>query len=97
MNKMIATVKQMSVFQKIQLFSAFLPLYSFIFVFIMPYYVCWKKKLGYLFLITVSAIYFIMLSLLLHFATMLVVKYIVGCVISMIGNYCLISIQMRSK
>ena len=44
MNKIATTVKRMSVFQKIQFFSAVLPLYSFIFVFIVSYYVCWKMK-----------------------------------------------------
>ena len=85
------------IFQKIQLFSALLPLYSFIFVFIVSYYVCWKKKLGYLLLTIVSVIYFMLLCLLLNFGTLLIVKYIVGSVISIIGNYCLVSIQMKSK
>ena len=97
MNKIVTTIKQMTVFQKIQLFSALLPLYSFIFVFIVSYYVCWKKKLGYLLLTIVSVIYFMMLCLLLDFGTLLIVKYIVGSVISIIGNYCLVSIQMKSK
>lgn len=97
MNKIVTTIKQMTVFQKIQLFSALLPLYSFIFVFIVSYYVCWKKKLGYLLLTIVSVIYFMLLCLLLNFGTLLVVKYIVGSVISIIGNYCLVSIQMKSK
>lgn len=85
----------MSVFQKIQFFSAVLPLYSFIFVFIASYYVCWKKKLGYLLLTIVSVVYFILLCLLLNFSLLLIIKYIIGCVISIIGNYCLISIQMK--
>jgi hypothetical protein len=97
MNKIVTTIKQMTVFQKIQLFSALLPLYSFIFVFIVSYYVCWKKKLGYLLLTIVSVIYFMLLCLLLNFGTLLIVKYIVGSVISIIGNYCLVSIQMKSK
>ena len=97
MNKIVTTIKQMMVFQKIQLFSALLPLYSFIFVFIVSYYVCWKKKLGYLLLTIVSVIYFMLLCLLLNFGTLLIVKYIVGSVISIIGNYCLVSIQMKSK
>ena len=97
MNKIVTTIKQMTVFQKIQLFSALLPLYSFIFVFIVSYYVCWKKKLGYLLLTIVSVIYFMLLYLLLNFGTLLIVKYIVGSVISIIGNYCLVSIQMKSK
>ena len=97
MNKIVTTIKQMTVFQKIQLFSALLPLYSFIFVFIVSYYVCWKKKLGYLLLTIVSVIYFMLLCLLLDFGTLLIVKYIVGSVISIIGNYCLVSIQMKSK
>ena len=97
MNKIVTTIKQMTVFQKIQLFSALLPLYSFIFVFIVSYYVCWKKKLGYLLFTIVSVIYFMLLCLLLNFGTLLIVKYIVGSVISIIGNYCLVSIQMKSK
>ena len=97
MNKIVTTIKQMTVFQKIQLFSALLPLYSFIFVFIVSYYVCWKKKLGYLLLTIVSVIYFMLLYLLLNFGTLLIVKYIVGSVVSIIGNYCLVSIQMKSK
>ena len=97
MNKIVTTIKQMTFFQKIQLFSALLPLYSFIFVFIVSYYVCWKKKLGYLLLTIVSVIYFMLLCLLLNFGTLLIVKYIVGSVISIIGNYCLVSIQMKSK
>ena len=97
MNKIVTTIKQMTVFQKIQLFSALLPLYSFIFVFIVSYYVCWKKKLGYLLLTIVSVIYFMLLCLLLNFGTLLIVKYIVGSVISIIGNYFLVSIQMKSK
>ena len=97
MNKIVTTIKQMTVFQKIQFFSALLPLYSFIFVFIVSYYVCWKKKLGYLLLTIVSVIYFMLLCLLLNFGTLLIVKYIVGSVISIIGNYCLVSIQMKSK
>ena len=97
MNKIVTTIKQMTVFQKIQLFSALLPVYSFIFVFIVSYYVCWKKKLGYLLLTIVSVIYFMLLYLLLNFGTLLIVKYIVGSVISIIGNYCLVSIQMKSK
>ena len=97
MNKIVTTIKQMTVFQKIQLFSALLPLYSFIFVFIVSYYVCWKKKLGYLLLTIVSVIYFMLLCLLLNFGTLLIVKYVVGSVISIIGNYCLVSIQMKSK
>ena len=97
MNKIVTTTKQMTVFQKIQHFSALLPLYSFIFVFIVSYYVCWKKKLGYLLLTIVSVIYFMLLCLLLNFGTLLIVKYIVGSVISIIGNYCLVSIQMKSK
>ena len=95
MNKIATTVKRMSVFQKIQFFSAVLPLYSFIFVFIVSYYVCWKKKLGYLLLTIVSVIYFALLYLLLNFISLLIIKYIICCAISIIGNYCLISIQMK--
>ena len=95
MNKIVDTIKQMRVFQKIQLFSAVLPLYSFIFVFIVSYYVCWKKKLGYLLLTIVSVVYFTLLCLLLNLISLLVIKYIICCVISIIGNYCLISIQMK--
>ena len=95
MNKIATTIKQMSIFQKIQLFSAALPLYSFIFVFIVSYYICWKKKLGYLLLTIVSVVYFASLYLLTNFISLLIIKYIVCCVISIIGNYCLISIQMK--
>ena len=95
MNKIATTVKRMSVFQKIQFFSAVLPLYSFIFVFIVSYYVCWKKKLGYLLLTIVSVVYFTLLCLLLNLISLLVIKYIICCAISIIGNYCLISIQMK--
>ena len=68
---------------------------SFIFVFVVSYYICWKKKLGYLLLTIVSVIYFALLCLLLNFISLLIIKYIVCCVISIIGNYCLISIQMK--
>ena len=95
MNKIATTIKRMSVFQKIQLFSAVVPLYSFVFVFIVSYYDCWKKKLGYLLLTIVSVIYFALLCLLLNFISLLIIKCIICCAISIIGNYCLVSIQMK--
>ncbi len=97
MRKIISNIKKMSLFQKIQIISGLIPLYSFIFVFITSYVVCWKGKKRYFPLIVFSVVYFAFLYLTwvlnIHFA----IKYISCCLISFIGNYFLICTQIKEK
>ena len=97
MNKIIANIKKLSLFQKIQIISGLVPLYSFAFVFITSYIVCWRNKKTYGALFIFSVIYFSILCLTWNSNIYIVIKYIACCLISFIGNYFLVCSQTKSK
>lgn len=97
MEKIGNTIRQMNLFQKIQVLSAFIPSYSCLFVIVATYIVCWKKKLPFLSYIVCSFIYFILHWLALNFIGVPLIKYIICFFISLIGNYSLVCIQMKEK
>ena len=97
MNKIITNVKNLSLFQKIQIISGFIPLYSFAFVFITSYIVCWKNKKTFGALLIISVIYFSILCLTWNSNIYPIIKYIACCIISLIGNYFLVCSQTKSK
>jgi len=96
MNKLISTIKQMSLFQKIQFLSAFVPRLSIIFVFTTTYIVCCKNKLGYLLFTLCSFSYFILFFIFSSINILPLFKYLICVLISLIGNFFMILIQ-RSK
>ena len=96
MKRFITNINKMNLFQKIQVLSGVIPLYSFIFVFLTSYIASWKGKKGYfqlvLFSVTYFALVFFCWKLNMHF----VVKYIICCLISIVGNYMLVSTQINN-
>ncbi len=94
---MIIRFKEMSLFQKLQVFSGLIPLYSFLFVAITSYIVNWKAKKGWLPYCIIAPIYFIAVCLVwnlnLHFA----VKYLITFPLSVIGNYLLVAFTQMKK
>lgn len=100
MNKIVTTIKNMSLFQKIQLISSIVPLYSFIFVFIVSYISCSKRKKGFFSLLVCAFIYFGVLVILLNTLSapnLVILKYAICLVVSIIGNYFLVLNQMSKK
>lgn len=97
MKKIFFEIKQMNIFQKIQLLSTFIPLYSFAFVVFTTYIVCWKKKRGFSSFAVCSPIYFLILFLLEKIIPIFLIKYIICVIVSFIGNYFLVRIQRKIK
>lgn len=95
--KISNTISRMSPFQKIQVLSALVPYYSSVFVVLTTYIVCWKKKISFFGFGVCFFTYGILLSLTLHFISDPIIKYIVACVISLVGNYCMVCIQMKGR
>lgn len=95
MKKISNTIMQMNLFQRIQVLSALIPYYSSFFVVVTTYIVCWKKKQLFGSFIICSFIYFILFSLTFNFISTPLVEYIICCAISLVGNYSLVSIQMK--
>ena len=95
MNKIIAKVKQMNLFQKVLLLSALIPYYSCVIVNLVTYVVCWKKKLSFFPFVICFFAYGILMSLVINCNVLTIIKYIVSVFIALVGNYCLISLQMR--
>ena len=95
MNKIIAKVKQMNLFQKVLLISALIPYYSCVIVNLVTYVVCWKKKLSFFPFVICFFAYGILMFLVINFSVLPIIKYIVSVLIALVGNYCLISLQMR--
>lgn len=96
MKRIIANIHKMNLFQKIQVLSGLIPLYSFIFVFLTSYVAIWKAKKGYLRLILFSVPYFALVFFCLKLNMHFVVKYIVCCSISIVGNFMLVFTQIRN-
>ncbi len=95
MKKIVTNFKQMTLFQKIQVLSGVIPVYSCIFVLVATYIINCRMKKWLLFSV-ISVVYFSALCITsflnIHFA----VKYMIWCPISLIGNYLLVSfIQMK--
>ena len=97
MEKIRNTIRRMSLFQKIQVLSAFIPSYSCLLVIVATYIVCWKNKLPFLSCIVCSFIYFALHWLALNYISVPLIKYIICYFISLIGNYSLVCIQMKEK
>ena len=95
MNKIIAQIKQMNFFQKVLLISALIPYYSCIIVNLVTYVVCWKKKLSFAPFVICFFAYGILMFLVINCNVLPLIKYIVSCFVALVGNYCLISLQMR--
>ena len=89
------TISRMKPFHKIQVLSAFAPFYTSFFVILITYIVCWKNKIPFFSFVICFFIYGILLSFAFNLIGEPIFKYIVGCVISLVGNYCLVSIQMK--
>ena len=94
-NKIIDKVKQMNLFQKVLLISALIPYYSCVIVNLVTYVVCWKKKLSFFPFVICFFAYAILMSLVINCSVLPIIKYIVSVLIALVGNYCLISLQMR--
>lgn len=95
MNKIITKAKQMTLFQKILLISAIVPYYSSGIVNIVTYFVYWKKKLSFFPFVICFFAYGILMFLVYDRVAEPVVKYIISCLIALVGNCCMICIQMR--
>ena len=95
MNKIIDKVKQMNLFQKVLLISALIPYYSCVIVNLVTYVVCWKKKLSFFPFVICFFAYGILMFLVINCSVLPIIKYIVSVLIALVGNYCLISLQMR--
>ena len=95
MNKIIAKIKQMNLFQKVLLISALIPYYSCIIVNLVTYVVCWKKKLSFVPFVICFFAYGILMFLVINCNVLPLIKYIASCFVALVGNYCLISLQMR--
>ena len=94
MNKIIARIKQMNLSQKVLLISALIPYYSCVIVNLVTYVICWKKKLSFFHFAICFFAYGILMFLVINCNVLPFIKYIVSCLIALIGNYCLISLQM---
>ena len=97
MERISNTIKQMNLFQKIQVFSAVIPSYSCLFVIITTYIVCWKRKLPFGAYVICSFTYVILQWLTMNFISAPFVKYIICFFISLVGNYSLVCIQKKEK
>ena len=95
MNKIIAKIKQMNLFQKVLLISALIPYYSCIIVNLVTYVVCWKKKLSFAPFVSCFFAYGILMFLVINCNVLPLIKYIASCFVALVGNYCLICLQMR--
>ena len=95
MNKIIAKINQMNLFQKILLISALIPYYSCLIANFVTYAVCWKKKTSFFPLGICFFAYVILIALVVSCNVLPFIKYIASCLIALVGNYCLISLQMR--
>lgn len=91
MRKIIDKINKMNMFQKIQILSGLIPLYSFIFVFLVSYIIRWKAKGGYSQLIVFSILYFVTVCSCWQLNVHFLLKYIICCPISIVGNYLLVS------
>ncbi len=96
MKNIIDKFKEMTLFQKIQVISGIIPLYSFLLVAITSYIIKWKfKKGGWVMYCIIGTVYFCVISITwnsgLHFA----VKYLITFPVSIIGNYLFVSQQMK--
>ena len=97
MNEIIVKIKQMNLFQKVLLISALIPYYSCVIVILVTYVVCWKKKLSFFLFGICFFAYAILMSLVINCSVLPIIKYIVSVLIALVGNYCLISLQMRDR
>lgn len=95
MKNIIAKVKQMNLFQKIQVISALIPYYSCTIVNVITYFICWKKKLPFFPFVICSIIYGSLMFFALNCNVIPFVKYMISFVIALIGNYSLVCMQMR--
>lgn len=86
----------MKLFQKIQMISCIIPFYSLIFVFITSYVYCYKSHKNYLKLAITGAIYFVIYIWLWNYLSLIniVVSTIICGIISLLGNYFLVRIQV---
>ncbi len=96
MKKVISNFKTMSLFQKFQVLSGVFPLFSLIFVAIISYIATCKTK-EWLLYAGVSAVYFVVMCLVLYSNLHFALKYLAWCSISIIGNYILVSSTQASK
>ena len=85
----------MNLFQKVLLISALIPYYSCIIVNLVTYVVCWKKKLSFAPFVICFFAYGILMFLVINCNVLPLIKYIASCFVALVGNYCLISLQMR--
>lgn len=97
MKNIIARVKHLNLFQKIQVISAFVPNWSCLLVNVITYIVCWKKKLSFFPFAICFFTYGILMFLVINCNAIPVVKYMISCLIALIGNYCLVCLQMRER
>ncbi len=97
MERILSNIKKMNLFQKIQILSAIIPYYSSLFVIITTYIVCWKKKLPFIPYIVCSFIYFALLSLMINLISVSLLKFVVCFFICLVGNYCLVCMQMKER
>ena len=95
MNAMITKFKKMSVFQKIQVLSGLIPLYSFLFVAITTYLVLAIKKRTYFSYVIQAVIYFSALFLLLNIDLHRIIQYFILVPVSLVGNFCLVCNQNK--
>lgn len=93
-------IKQLSVFQKLQIISGIIPFYSFLLTFIVTFIVCWKSHKNFVRLVIIGACYFIIYSLLwkvLSSLEVMILPIFICALIALIGNSALIQVQIACK
>ena len=97
MERILSNIKKMNSFQKLQVLSAIVPYASCLFVIITTYIVCWKKKLSFIPYIICSFVYFALFSLTINLINAVLLKFAVCFFICLVGNYCLVYVQIRER
>ncbi len=90
MKKFISNFQTMSLFQKIQILIGVIPILSCMFVIVSSYIINCRVKKWVLFTV-ISVVYFSALCITSFLNVHFIVKYIIWCPISIIGNYLLVT------
>ena len=87
----------MTLFQKIQIFSGIIPFYSMLFTFVTTYICCWKNRKNYLLLGIIGILYFSIFFLAWNALSSknIILAIFICAIISFIGNYCLVRLQIK--
>ena len=92
----LAEVKTMTTFQKIQILSSIVPFYSILFTFITTYVVCCKKRKHYFLLGMTGVLYFSAFHLFWKLLSVsMILQFSICAIISLIGNWNLVRLQLN--